>query len=225
MRHIKTGVILTALLILSVGDLVGQIEIGIYAGPSMLNFSGDNPRFSVYKPGIGLLAGAILDFPLSEDIRLSLQPGYGIENARSQTADTAYYYFIKKLEYRDSIYFRMDHLILPVIIKVLSDNQRFQFTSGLEFNYQLNIRADNGKEKFNLNDEYKRFNVSARFGLGYIIPLNTSHLSLNLQYVQSLANWSNSDQETSFFPRVKTNGLRFAIGWTIPVSRKNHQEP
>jgi len=221
----KTGIILILFLLLTASDLFGQVEIGIYAGPSMLNFSGDSPRFSVYKPGLGEFTGAILDFPLSKDIRLSLQPGYGIEHARFQTADTVYYYIVKKLEYRDSIYFRLDYAFLPVLIKVLSDNHRFQFTSGLEFICLLNLRADNGEEKLPLNDDYKKFNVSARFGMGYIIPLNASHLSLNLQYMQSLTNWSNSDQEVSYLPRVKTSGLRFAIAWTIPVFRKNHQEP
>ena len=220
----KLNLIFFILLFYPALELACQVELGFYGGPTMLQLKGDRPKLSVYRPGPGMVAGAIINFPLAKDIQLSVQPGFSIENARSRTADTIYYRFDKELKYRDSIYFRLNSGYLPVLMSILSDNHRFQFTTGFEFIYMFNIRADNGQETFNIDNQYRKFNVAAQFGAGYVIPIKQSRLSLNLQYSQSLFNWSDNDPESSVIPRIKSSGKRFIIAWSIPVSNKKQQK-
>ena len=225
MNQIQFRFILLIFLWSTASTAFSQIELGVYGGPTRLSISGDKPKFSIYRPGPGLTTGIILNIPVSKDIQISLQPGLSLENARSRTADTISYYFIKHLEYRDSIYYKFQSFYFPVLFRVLSDNHRFQFTTGIEFLYMFNIRADNGADRFNLEHEYNKFNAAAQFGVGYIIPVRKTRFSVNFQYSQSLLNWSDNDPDNSYIPRIKTSGLRLLMAWTIPVSNKKLNLP
>jgi len=224
LRHFISGISLLFLLLLNTSNCLAQVEIGAYAGLSSLHLSGDRPALSVYKPGPGLSAGAIFNFNIREDIQISLQPGVSLMNAKIQTADTVEIYFIKKIEYRDSVSLRMGFARLPVLIKVLSDNRRFHFTSGIDFIYLFKSLADNGVDLVTISKDHRAFNVSAKIGMGINFPLGGTNLSLDLIYNQSLNNWSDNKLEDSFIPRIKSSGIDLNLAWTIPVSRKERTE-
>ena len=219
MKRFKFHIIYFLFLAVLTINSTAQIELGIYAGPSVLQFSGDKPEYSVYRPTPGLTAGAIFNFNITEDILISLEPGFSLNNITVQTIDTLNYLIFSKLEYKDTAVVSLNFTQLPLLVRIISDNQRFVFTSGLELLYLLNSYVDNGVDKKRITADFQKFNLAAQFGFGYIIPIKKSHLSLEFRYSQSLLNWSNNDQETSFVPRIKARGFQFIVGWSIPVSK------
>jgi hypothetical protein len=223
----KSGLQILMVMILSLNMIcaIGQIDLGFYAGSSMLKPIGDKPRYSLYKSDRGIITGTIINIPITKDIKLSFEPAFYLDKAKFRTADTMRVYFKKKLEYRDSIDFRFNIVMLPLLIKVISDNERFQFTSGFELMYVVNVSADNGIEKKNLKLDNYNLAVSAQFGVGYIIPVKQSNLSVNLQYSHSLNNLENDDSGISYLKRVRIRSTRLVLAWTIPVNRKNNKSP
>jgi len=202
----------------------GQHKIGFYAGGSMNSLSGDKIQYSIYKSGPGFSTGLILDFRIFDDVFVSLYPGYRFSSTKYRTADTIRILYMKKLVYRDSLDIRFNFISLPVFFKVLSDNQRFHVTSGIELIYLFNAKAIYKNSKTSINEDNRNFNLAAKFGLGYNIPVKESNLSVELIYSQALNNWSNSDPENTYIPRVKSSGLQLLLSWQIPFTNNKKQK-
>lgn len=202
----------------------GQHKIGFYAGGSMNKLSGDKIQYSIYKSGPGISSGVILDLHIIDDVFISISPGYRCSTTKYLTADTIRFLFKNKLVYRDSLDIRLNIVNLPVFFKVRSDNQRFHVTSGIELLYLFNAKAIYKDSKTIIDEDHRKYNLAANFGLGYNIPVKDCNLSLELIYSQTLINWSNIDPEDAYIPRVKSSGLRFLLSWQIPITNNKKQK-
>ncbi|MFN2127577.1 MAG: outer membrane beta-barrel protein, partial [Anaerolineales bacterium] len=127
--------------------------------------------------------------------------------------------FKTKLEYRDSVKLNLNSINLPVLVRVTTDNKKFQFTSGIELAYLYSARWNNGSEKINVRSQMDNFNISLVFGVGYIIPIKSTRLTLDVLYTQGIRNISASSADQSVLPRIKTKGFRLNILWTCPLQK------
>ncbi len=191
--------------------LLAQPNIGIYVGLNNSSLSGDSPTDAIYTPRLGYLTGLNIDFKINDEILLSFQPGYGTAGAKLALKDNT------GEKYIDSIDITLNYLILPVMINIISNNQRFYFNSGIEIGLLTKASAYNGAETVDLQLEVNEINVTANFGLTYLIPIGKPFLFLDLRYSQGLINISNSGNNSSFVPRIKTSGLKFRTGIQIPL--------
>jgi hypothetical protein len=164
---------------------------------------------------MGFLGSIHLDFRLSDYVRLSIQPGFRTGGANLAFKDP------DLEEYRDSLKINTVNLTLPVLIKITSLSERVYFLGGFSVDFPSKIKADNGKEKIDITDELAKANITAQFGLGYRIPIQSTSLYIELRYVQGLVNLSDRrDEEEVYLPRVKTSAMQLLVGWQFP-SRKN----
>ncbi len=191
--------------------LLAQPNIGIYVGLNNSSLSGDSPTDAIYTPRLGHLTGLNIDFKINDEILLSFQPGYGTAGAKLALKDNT------GEKYIDSIDITLNYLILPVMINIISNNQRFYFNSGIEIGLLTKASAYNGAETVDLQLEVNEINVTANFGLTYLIPIGKPFLFFDLRYSQGLINISNSCNNSSFVPRIKTSRLKFRTGIQIPL--------
>lgn len=122
------------------GNLFGQSAIGISGGAYTGNFSGDSPSNSIYKSKAGYLVGLNYDHPIKEDLFISFSFAYANSGAKLNFLDST------REQYQDSITFDFQLFVLPIKMKIISDNKRVQFTSGLELVFPLQLHAENEDE-------------------------------------------------------------------------------
>ena len=203
-----------------------QSSIGLYQITVSSKYSGDRPPFAVSRAGLGVGLGAHIEFKIAKDVYFALEPGYLIENGKLQYADTTARLFKRVIEYKDSIDLQKTSVILPAFFRIVSDNQKFHVTGGIEFGLINSFTAASEQNEIDLDNDIKDFNFSANFGFGYRIPIGRrSKLRLDFRYIQGLRNLTDNlgDPETHV-PRVKMRSFRLLLGWDISIKRKNKGE-
>ena len=194
---------------------LAQVELGILAGIDNARLSGDKYSNTKYKPNTGFVIGLSIDAPISDLISLSFQPGYINTSSKIQVPDTI------RNEWKDSLIFNFDYMVLDVFVKIQSKSKRLYFSSGLEFGYGLSLNAANDFEEVDITDEMNKWNISVLFGIGYKIPIKSSSLYFELRYAQGLSNMTKADpEEDDNILRVKLSGLKIVTGFQIPISKR-----
>lgn len=218
--NIKSVFIFTFLFINALSTLA-QSFIGIYGGFNSGKFSGDSPRNFKYASKLSYTAGIAYDFQLKEDVYLSLSTAY--VNAKSTLEYPKEIDEVQVLE--DSIFLDFHMISVPIIMKLISDNKRFQFSGGLEMILPFKLISDNTEEEEDLISNVNKVNLNMLFGIGYRIPIKNNFLVLNLTYSQGLSNLANNlDDPESLMPRVRYTSFRFTAVWLLPVG-KNRFNP
>lgn len=192
-----------------------QTYIGATGGLMSSSLSGDAPEDASYSGKTGFSGGLVVDFTLTEDIVLSIQP-------RFLQKGTSVAYDVGEYELRDSLTATFDYVSLPVMVKITSLNKRIYFSSGLDFGYLMNSTVENivdGSTK-DVNELIKNYDISATFGFGVNIPIGAPIISLELRYMQSLLNLSDistSESGTTFPFRFRTSGFQFLTSIIFPI--------
>lgn len=100
-------------------------------------------------------------------------------------------------------------------------SEKLYFTGGLSADFPSRVKADNGEEKIDISNELTKVNLTAQFGLGYRIPIQSNIIFIELRYLQGLVNLSNNrDDPEAYLPRVKSSSTQLLFGWQFPI-RKN----
>ena len=208
----------TCLLVLRYGFSFGQSYIGIRAGLNSGKFSGDSPRDLVYKGKIQYNAGVDLDIRLKKDLFLSISPGYLLSGSKLQ-------YPFEDIEeeteeYRDSIDLKLYMISLPIYLKIISDNEKYQFSGGFDLGFPTKVLADNSVEEKDLYNEVNKITVSMVFGLGYRLHIQNSLMLINLGYSQGLTNLANNfDDSDSYMPRIRLVTWRLSVAYMLPLGK------
>ena len=196
-------------------SIFSQTYIGATGGLMSSSLSGDAPEDASYSGKTGFSGGLVVDFTLTEDIVLSIQP-------RFLQKGTSVAYDVGEYELRDSLTATFDYVSLPVMVKITSLNKRIYFSSGLDFGYLMNSTVENivdGSTK-DVNELIKNYDISATFGFGVNIPIGSPIISLELRYMQSLLNLSDistSESGTTFPFRFRTSGFQFLTSIIFPI--------
>lgn len=213
--------IIFGLLFLTAINLNGQSFIGIYAGLNSGKFSGDSPPDFSYAPKISYSIGINYDIMLKKDVYLSIAPSY--VNSKStlkypEEIDDAQVY-------EDSIYFDFHMISVPVMMKIISDNKRFNFIGGFEMLLPFKLMADNTVDEKDLITHVNKVNLNMLFGIGYRIPIKKSFLVLNLTYSHGLSNIANNlNDPDALLPRIRYTSFRFTAAWQLPVGKNNSEQ-
>ena len=211
----KSLLLSVLLLFLVISPAFCQSYLGIFGGIVNSKFSGDSPKNFVYKSNIKFFAGINYDIRIKEDVFISLMPAYTKSGSKMQVPDQ------ENEVYKDSIDLLFQTIKLPVLMKLISDNKKWQFTGGLDFLYTLSLKADNTVEKVDITDDVNKFNISAVLGVGYRIPIKAQFLTVDLSYFQGITNLANNlKDEDSLLPRIRQSGFQLAVAWLLPIGKK-----
>lgn len=204
------------ILILFSSVSMGQPTIGLTAGLNTSKFYGDAPDDARYTNLMGANLGAFIDAKLAHGIYLSFQPSY------AQEGTNVSYMVPGKDESVDSIKIRLNYFSLPVLLKVISTNQRFYALAGVETAMLLNSSATIGGQKGEIDTEISQWNFAMHFGAGIRIPVGIPRLFVEMRYTQGLVNITNEQVNNSYIPRVKSSGLKIVAGIEIPLRKSNN---
>ena len=169
------------------------------------------------------MMGLGFDWQLKEDIYLSFLPAY--VNGSSALQYPKVLEEEEKEVYEDSISLDFQSIVLPVLMKLISDNKKWQFSGGFEFLLPTKLTADDSAEKIDLMNDINKLNLSMLFGIGYIIPFEKSKLVIDLTYSQGLNNLANNlNDPENLLPRIRSTSFRLTIGYYLPVGKNKFSQ-
>ena len=129
------------------------------------------------------------------------------------------------LVYEDSIFVDFHMISVPLMMKLISDNKRFQFTGGLEMMLPFKLIADDTEKEVDLINHVNKVGLNMLFGIGYRIPINRNFLVINLNYSQGLTNIANNlDDPDSLFPRIRFTSFKLTAAWLFAVGKAKSSE-
>lgn len=206
--------------LLLTGALYAQSQIGIFAGLNSGKLSGDSPGKFKYASSPNFAFGLGYDLQLKEDVFISLQTSYAYSSSKLQ--------YPKETEeeeiLEDSISLDFQMAEVPILLKLISDNKKFQFTGGFALIFPVKFIADDSNETFDLIDYVNKVNLNMLFGIGYRIPINKTFLVIDLTYSQGLTNLANNlDDPDSLLPRIRYSSIRLTAAWYLPVGKNRFQ--
>ena len=222
---------------------MGQISLGIHSGFIRTELNGDRTKnvfdFS-YHPKRSFQAGGIIDIGIKKDVAISIQPNYRLFRAFIKIRNED---FIEDLDigdldpenlpeeilllltpFLDYGDLAIHQLSVPILLKVISDNQKWHFYAGLDATMPINAKlklVDNGGT-LEVSDWLEDIVLSSQVGLGYKFRLLKNHFSIDLLYSQGLTNVFDANQSASSFPaRVKMSTREFRLYWMLPTKSKD----
>lgn len=188
--------------------------LGLNVGLNTATIVGDSPPKVTYNYRPGLAAGLVVDFALTDDVRLSLQPMYVQKGANigiKLPGDTAY---------RDSLSLQSDYVSLPILFRVLAGNGKTYVAGGIDIAYLLDATITGGQEDEDARDYLQDFDLSADFAFGAMLPIGKPRLTLEIRYTQSIINVAKPEElegGTTLPVRFRNVGWQFLAGLLLPL--------
>lgn len=197
---------------------VSQSYIGPQIGLVSGRFAGDSPPNSVYSSKIQYTVGLNFDLRLKDDLFLAFSPGYAKGGSKLQ--------YPKEVDgeqvYEDSINLLLQVVNLPVVIKIISNNGKYQFSGGFMASVPISLSADNNVRENDITDQLNGAAFSMLFGIGYRIPIERSLLVIDLVYAQGLTNLANNiENPDTYLPRIRYSTFSLTAGWYLPIGKSN----
>ena len=199
----------------------GQVTLGVQGGFNRTNLSGDAIDGTKFTSRRGYVVGAVVEFGLTSDVKLSLQPMWQQRGANiafkvpaeepNEPNDT---------EWRDSLDVTLGYLSLPILLKVTAISGRTYVTGGVNVGYLANATLSDGTTDDDISSVFLSYDVSAVFGFGVAFPIGRPQLTVEARYEQSITNVADParDADGDPFPvRFRNTGLAFLAAVLIPL--------
>ena len=182
-------VLLIVLLLAAASPTLALENLGMVVGVDRTELSGDAPQDLKYKPDTGYLIGAVVEFRLTRDVLLSIQPSY----LHSKTAIT---YKDKDAGVtRDSLFLDVDWLVVPVVARIRANEGVLYATGGLDFAWAFGGGLSGGTVDEPADSFIRNVDVSAVIGVGLEFPVGGNHIITELRYRQGLINAAKNEQD------------------------------
>jgi len=198
---------------------LAQPAVGFWGGLNRASLRGDAPEEASYSTRMCFSGGAVGEFNLTKDVKLSFQPAYFQRGSKIAFAVP------DQDEPRDSLQVKLDYYSVPVLLKIVSGNGKTYVTSGLDFGILSRAELsnlNNDEPAQDLKNIFKDFDLAVNFGFGAMLPLGSPLLTLELRYSQSLANLSSGGENAagSALPeRFRNSGLQLLAGLLWPLHK------
>lgn len=193
-----------------------QIRIGAYGGITSTSFNGDLPSGAEYTKRIGPALGALVEFPVAENVLISVQPAWVSRGTKLAVK--------VEDELQDSLSLGLSYASLPVLMKIETAGGKLFVNSGLDFALLLDATAspvDGDGEDEDIKDKFKDFDLAANFGVGGQFPIGRPRVTIEARYTQSLTNLSavsvDIGADVLVPTRVRSSGFEFLAGIWIPL--------
>ncbi|UXX79617.1 PorT family protein [Reichenbachiella carrageenanivorans] len=213
----------------------GQTNFGIYVGSVTNKFEGDDVskltdlRFSIKST---ITTGVVIDIPVASDVYITIIPGYKTIAGTTYKSNPLYEVQVNlglsptAPRYKDISDIKLQYIALPVLLKVISNNERWQFMAGIESAWSFSSKLTDLEidSKIEIGQHIRDINVSAIFGFGYRFNLLKQKFAFDLMYTQGLLNVSSGYQlDVASVPRVKTTTGESRLTWYLPLKSAKKQ--
>ncbi|MCV9387544.1 PorT family protein [Reichenbachiella ulvae] len=225
MRNIPTFII-CVLLFAYQASAQEKINLGIFAGSVTNKFVGDRTSDVAevrFQFGNAYQYGIMVDYGLKSDVYLAFTPSFKLSKGNLQEINPDYV-LNSDQSFITTKNISLHYLSLPLELKLISDNQHWQFFTGLIYNQLLSAKGKNTRtnETSDLSQAIKNYNFSAMVGLGYRLHIFKQLITLDLRYTQGLINISEGEQQnTQNLPRLKTTSVESRLTWVLPIGKKD----
>jgi hypothetical protein len=192
---------------------LAQFEASIWGGVNNSSFGGNAPEDASYESIYGLTFGGNLDFNLTDDAIISLEPSFEQKGSNivfgdeEKLRDTVLTYSVKQ-----------NYFGLGVIFKI--STERFYVGSGVSFQLLSSAKVTFESTEKDIKDKFLNYDAVAFFNVGYKIPIGGPNLFVELRYIQGLVNIYNGEAEVStdiYISNYKSSGLKLTTGIMIPL--------
>ncbi len=208
MKHIK--LVLFAMLVLVVTQPIqAQFSVGLLGDFSSSNISGSAPSGTVYSGRTGLGGGLILDYKVTDEVTISLQPMY-LPKGTTVSYDLPSYE-----EERDSVDAKFSYITIPIMAKVNASKVVY-VTGGFDVGFlqsatATNINVDGEND---ISDNISSTDISVNFGVGFTFEVSSFNLFFEGRYSQGLFNTSNfpENNEEDISSDFKNTGMQLLFG-------------
>lgn len=188
-----------------------QVSVGAVLGVSRSSLSGDKPDKTSYSTKTGLVAGAVIEIPLTHDVHLVFQPGY-IQRGANIGFD------VGDPEPIDSGSVTLDYISMPILVKIITSNRKLYVTSGIDIGYLSSATLTEGTTETDLSQILNDLDFSVIFGVGWMIPIGRPAVTIELRYNQSLSNLNSSATVPGNLPaRFRSSGFQLLAGVLLPL--------
>ena len=188
-----------------------QVSVGAVLGVSRSNVSGDRPDGTTFSTRKGLIAAAVVEIPLTNEVHLVFQPGF-IQRGASIGVD------VGEPEPVDSLELQLDYLSMPVLIKVITSNRRLYVTSGIDIGILSSATLTGGASEMDLSPILNDIDFSVIFGVGWMIPIGRPAFTIEMRYNQSLSNLNDTATTADDLPaRFRSSGFHLIAGILLPL--------
>ena len=208
MKHIK--LVLFAMLVLLVTQPIqAQFSVGLLGDFSSSNISGSAPSGTVNSGRTGLGGGLILDYKVTDEVTISLQPMY-LPKGTTVSYDLPSYE-----EERDSVDAKFSYITIPIMAKVNASKVVY-VTGGFDVGFlqsatATNINVDGEND---ISDNISSTDISVNFGVGFTFEVSSFNLFFEGRYSQGLFNTSNfpENNEEDISSDFKNTGMQLLFG-------------
>jgi len=190
-----------------------QFQTSIWGGVNNSSFGGSTPKDASYGSIYGAAFGANLDFHLTEDFVISLEPSFEQKgskidfNIEEGLQDTTLTYKIMQ-----------NYFGLGLLFKVNAGN--FFIGSGVSAQLLSSATLEFESEETDIKDKFINYDAVAFFNLGYKIPIGGPSIFIELRYIQGLLNIRSKESESGteiYLSDFKSTGVRLSTGILIPL--------
>ena len=186
-----------------------QISLGVTVGTNIGKFGGVEPPDASYTYRTGLNFGGTVAYRFSKDVSLTLQPMYSQRGSNIEVGEDTR---------RDSLVVyetKIDFLIIPLFVRVDSDNGVTYFISGLEFGIPLSAEISHDGESKDISETLKNIDILASIGMGLRFSLGKPDLLIEFRYYQGLVNLNSDNGEVNgklIYENIKNSGFQLMAG-------------
>ena len=208
MRQIKIT-IFVILLIVVTQSIQAQFSVGLLGDLSSSNISGSAPSGTIYSGRTGLGGGLILDYKVTDEVTVSLQPMF-------LPKGTTVSYDLKSYEEeRDSVDAKFSYITIPIMAKVKASKVVY-VTGGFDVGFLQSATATliNLDGEKDIVDNITSTDISVNFGVGFTFEVSSFNLFFEGRYSQGLFNASNfpENNESDISSDFKNTGMQLLFG-------------
>lgn len=203
-----------------------KMHLGPFAGSVTNQFVGDRVSDVAevrFQFGNAYQAGLMVDYGIKPDVFIAFTPSYKLSKGTLQEINPDYVPNSNRsfIMTRD---ISLHYLSLPLELKLISDNDKWQFFTGPIYNLLLRARGKNIRtnETSDLSSAIKNYNLSAMVGLGYRFHIFHQVITFDMRYTQGLINITDGEQSNNQnLPRIKTTSVESRITWVLPLGKED----
>ncbi len=208
MKQIRITLLVISLIVIT-QPMHAQFSVGVLGNLSSSNISGDAPSKTKYTGRTGFGHGVIIDYKITDEITVSLQPMY-IPKGTTISYDLPSY-----KEERDSVDVKFSYITIPLMIKVNATKVVY-VTSGFDVGFlqSANAKMINVAGEKDITDKIASMDISVNFGVGFTFQVSSFNLFFEGRYSQGLFNVSkfSVNNEHDISSSFKNTGTQLLFG-------------
>lgn len=208
MKQIKL-VLATVLVLLIAQPIQAQFSVGLLGNLSSADISGSAPSGTIYSGRSGLGGGLILDYKVTDEVTISLQPMF-LPKGTTISYDLPSYE-----EEHDSVDAKFSYITIPIMAKVRASKVVY-VTGGFDVGFLQSATATliNVDGEKDIVDNITSTDLSVNFGVGFTFEVASFNLFFEGRYSQGLFNASNfpENNESDISSDFKNTGTQLLFG-------------